>query len=825
MAIFDAYNEGNRDPKYDFREPDGPKASSFWGDVFKGGADLLDKGIKATDTAIKLTIDREAESGVTTLRNQNIAEYKELTGNVLAATQTPQNASRTGTGAPTEGSGSDGGIPIDGYGNALVGSPGALNAVPSYLAAELRPIDKMNEARRQGHFDSTRFFGEVQERAASLISRYPGYSDYIQSKITHYLGTDPANAQRQHLQETIKQLIGTSHTETAAEKWNHEVMTYSQYMGGDWVTAAFKAGNNPEAQAMYRAQAATQKNLEHKITAGITTIDYANKARTLDEDTKTRTFTSMMDFEYGKLMNTSLHSAGDYKFTVPDIHASIDQQRLSGVIDTEGNAQKALAMGSAQQQFMANFEKEWIKPRFNMNAEGQYTDSFSTIVKDPNAKANIMKKYNTGFDSIKEALGAGNFHVATMAATLATQKTDIAVLNLLKNEALLLTNAGAKAFGPAFEKIYGIADTQSKYNLSGSLAAEYLRALQVKNVTSGAQGGANTLWSQFKKAEEIYNADPRTAGKKPSPIEMETMVTQLTNVIAMPAKDVPTAIKMNVMEVLSHPDTVNYLDQVNKAQQFKAYGTLFAPDVTNFIKDHKATEMWTRYKDTAGQSFAMIYGNFANDLKVQVRNDYRGSYKWNEETQQIDYVSPDRNSNPAAGATRMLNQGLRVYAGILAAEGQKITPETLKALGINLDRPEGNPTLEQIRKIWNSIPQAIVPSTSVKRDEGTALPPGAREGRPRRNISTPEDRAPSPVVPSPKEDGGNGDPLQAYYGKSFNKMSAEDVDMRMSRPLFINGVPVVEDQEKRDILTNVVRTHEGKYYWHKGKGKLVPINL
>lgn len=816
MVQFTPYESPEKVKEYDFREPEGRKANAFWGDLLKGGSDLLDSGIKAVDNATKLTLDDATRNISDSAKTQDIRDSKELVGNILAVNQ---KGAQTATGGAGGVSGNASVSDPSALINAPAGSSGALNTVPGPISGEMRYIDKMNEGMKQGHFDSERFYGEVQQRTANLISRYPGYADYIQSKVTHYLGTDPANAQREHLQQTIAQLLGTSHTQTAQEKWTHEVMTnYAAPMGSEWTAKAIQAGSNIDTQNAYRVQATTQLNKEHRIKAGISELTL-DKDATAVRDTKAQTsFSGLMDNEYGKLMTTSTLGvdAGGNKYTMPDVHASIAQQRLTGKIDWEDNQKRALAIGGAESAFMANFEKEWIKPRFDPNEKGEYTNSYSTLITAPGAKEAIMKKYQTGFTNIKEQIGAGLFHLATTNASMNTNLQDNALLQALKQEGVAYLGGLSKALGPSADKIIGNADTQSGYKLSSQLGRQALEAFQAKNIGGGAAGG-NNLMAQVNKIADINNADHRLIGKQATAKEMEVMMTQLTNVINMPNSEAALPIKMNIMSVLSHPETTNFLNKVSKPQQFNAYSTLFGSDITNFIKDHQGTEMWTRYKDTAGQSFAMIYGNFANDLKVGVRNDYRGTFTWEEKSQQIVYTKDralgqpiDRNTNPAEQATNVLNQGLRVYGGILAAEGQKITPETLAALGIDLNRPEGNPTIDGIKKAWVKA----FTSEPTKRPEGISTP----GGRPKRSIDTSESKPSNPASPG---DEGNGGISRSGLGSS---LSLEEIDSHMSRPFKIDGKEVSNPLEKAKILNSIVVMPGGKYYYRQGN-KLVPVNL
>lgn len=768
MAPFTPYEEANRAPRqYEPREPSGPQANTAWGDLLGGIAKTLSGGIRGFDEATKEVINKDAYNDTKRLKDESIGEYRSLVGNALQASY---DASGKPGEAPTASSTNGATGPTDEYNNPISGPPngstGASRPIPPAIGIKLRDLDKMNQATHNGQFDSERFYGEAQQITANLVSRFPGYSDYISAKVSSFLGTDPANAQREALQQSLKELIGGNKHQDAAAKWNTEVMThYAPSMGGPWTDNALKAANNPEAQHIYRVQAAQQIAYEHGLKTRTAELGLLTASNTATEEAVTKDAVRNIDAKFGQMQGTTILASSGWKGTVNDVMENLRLQSASGKVDIEQNQKMALAIGNQRQAFQSYIEQEWIKPRFNPNKDGAMTDSYSTLIKDQGAKAAMLKKYDTMYESLQQYVGAGLFSLATTVADMSTRQTDSVVAEMFKNKAAVVLSAAPKVFGPAYNDILSSANLQSNWKLITGFGADLLKGALTNTMVEGVNGGANTLLTQRDKWGQSAQASVKGVPVKPPPAYLNGLMENQLEILRNPSTNIPVEVRANAAEVISHPDTPIFLDGITKEQQFKAYGNLFAPDVTKFIKDHKATEIWNRYKETAGQSFAITFNNFANDLKVAGTNDYRGTYKWNETTQQIDYIpsqsfgqAPDRNSNPAKSAMAVVNQGLRTYAGVLAADGEKITPDHLTALGINLGERSKNPTFNEMMDTLKNKINAVLPGKdSTKRPEGV---PATKK----REITVPEDRPTPPA--SPSGDRGN-DTFKDKNGREF----------------------------------------------------------
>lgn len=805
MVQFTPYTNPDRDPKYDFREPDGPKASRGFGELLTGIAGLAESGIKAADTIVKDKIDTEAREKTWGLKAENTQEYQELTGNVLQASQTPTGGSTEGISG-TSGQGSSSQI------NAVGASKGVAE-VPSAINGQLRHIDKMNQALKQGNFDDERFYGEVQSVAANLISRYPGYADYIQQKVTHYLGSDPANAQRQALQQTIHELIGGK--KTNEDHWDKEVMTYAKLgFGEEWVRNALTV-RDPHGQNVIRGQAAGREKTESDRRNAKANLDLKLTAGTSNEIDHLSMLSRDVNTDVSHMMGNMMVAAGNFKgMTINQLHEQIAERRFRGENDPEYDKQAAAALGQVETEFDRAFDAKVRQPQFNrqVDKDGKpyFLDSYDSLIKDKTKIADIKKQSMTYFQTMRQQLGSGLFDAATVSATMKARMLDNEVLKLYGNQALRTMSALGVVGGPGANALFATAMVQDAWKTQTSVGEFLLKAMATKTLGGGSAQN-NNLNQLYKDYGEAARQSSQFIDERVPPEYVKGLFTTLHAIIRND-KEITQQQRVNAAEVISNPNTPLFLDRLTKSQQFTAWGSLYAPDISEHIKTRMATEVWQRYRETGERVFVQLFNTFANDVKQANTEDRGIRFQWNPSTQQLvpdtrlrKLSAPDYAQDPAVLAANRLNEGFRTLADLIGKDGQKINAEYLSSIGIDLNKTEkSDPTLGQYIKAIRSTPMPVTQENSVKRQEEGRNIRGSNETDTRGQLR--EGRS---ILPE-------GRPVPGG-------LSTEEQDKLWNKGFSVGDKEITDPNEMRSLLDSAIKTPEGRVYMRRDT-KLYPID-
>lgn len=145
------------------------KADTSTGEALSGLGDLFESGSKAAATYEIEKAGEEARTQIEPLERQRIQELQAVAQGVKKTETKPLGYAEEDSGLPGE------------------------------AAAELARFGNVVGARNNGKISQTQYYGQLDKIASSLRSRYPGFKDEIDAKISQLTGVRPANALAQSL--------------------------------------------------------------------------------------------------------------------------------------------------------------------------------------------------------------------------------------------------------------------------------------------------------------------------------------------------------------------------------------------------------------------------------------------------------------------------------------------------------------------------------------------------------------------------------------------------------------------------------------------------
>lgn len=201
MSVFNPQVAPTNDPNYlGWSKPiETPQGDTSLGVALKEGGELLTEGVHIADTYIKKTIESDLHTSIDSER----AAYTE-------ALNYAQDKVKTDKVSLLQGSGEGQSI------------PGGINE-------GLQKIDQIQGAKANGKLSETYYYGRLDTIAKDMRSRFPGYRDYIDEKVSNITGVNPANAYIKSIISDINTYQTNSNTEH--NKIESQIFENIQYVG------------------------------------------------------------------------------------------------------------------------------------------------------------------------------------------------------------------------------------------------------------------------------------------------------------------------------------------------------------------------------------------------------------------------------------------------------------------------------------------------------------------------------------------------------------------------------------------------------------------
>ena len=167
-----------------------PESDKSLGLLFKGIGDVVEGAVKGADTVMKRSIDNDVYSAIDSERDNYAIGL--------------DKAKATVTGRPTD----DPANPEGSVGLLPIGQK-----APENLETTINSVSSLQGAYTAGKLSPTYYYARLNAIAKDMRSQYPGYRDYIDSKISSVTGVTPANAYIQSITADINHSMEKKNSE------------------------------------------------------------------------------------------------------------------------------------------------------------------------------------------------------------------------------------------------------------------------------------------------------------------------------------------------------------------------------------------------------------------------------------------------------------------------------------------------------------------------------------------------------------------------------------------------------------------------------------
>lgn len=696
MTQFTPYTRSPDDPSYEGAskgfDPVHPNLSAA--SAVEGFGNFADTAIKGLDELYKISFTKDLSPKIEAEKQAEVSAGRDL-------------LSRAQGNAPTSPTNGQGSVSDTGEvgGNPLKGetSPGGVDRA-------YRQMTMLAQANKAGKFDDLNFDSNLQVIVQNTISQYPGYADDIRRKASELKGVGFADDIRRNINETLGQMYGNARS--ADEKWSNDVEKWMPWLGEKGTAKALTLRSDSDRNGV-RAYVAglmavqhDQKNEESKINLALSKdrLDVAQAEGSLNKFAGAITTGTLEGFKVG---------VAGFTGTWNDMLDIIHKTAASGEpMDPKVQQSLGLAAGQFQDAALNAFDRGVVAPRFG--ADGTPLESYSTVIKNPEAIAKARAQIKTNFETVTTQIGAGNMALATATMSLITNTGTNMALKMISIPAVQQVKGLEVALGgPVAAQFLNTAFAQDAYKTLNNVAAKVLQVHTIDLVTNPTTlpdpNGLKKVTADYAKVQTVDNADP-----KPPANLLRAVIDQSKEIVVN--KDLSVQQRVKTVQSIVANGTEDFLKDFNRAERFDAWARLADPSVGASVKSQLGEETWGKYKTWIATTFKGLFNNYidtANEGTGEAHNI--ANAKFNEETGQITadrivggrVVPSDTNfkgvisANPSAVSLQRVNLGLRILSNTLALDGEKITPETIKLLGLNLNNTaHGVGNLVEIQKAF-----------------------------------------------------------------------------------------------------------------------------
>lgn len=705
MANFAPYQGISNPPTYLglSKEVDKPKPNMAYKHLFEGLGDLFSGAVEVADTYQQNEIRKDAYANVDAVVNQDI---ENLQGQLISGTGVV-NSGPAGPTPKTDATEQATGVTsapiwknqIDSEGNPL-SYTSQDNSVPAEIDQGVTQVKRIQDAKMMKKGNAVLYEGQIHEIAQNMLSKYGiGYRDHIERALDAATNSRAA-ANRKALQDAVLALqAGRDSATKADETWLQNHVKYFLRPDGSFDQETYRAAVQNVGTtgfARFKEFGGRQQALEYSIKFSNDQLENETKTRGVNKDRASEVFQGNLDKMTAMTWNTAKMSVGKGQYSMSDITARMNQIKASG---KQPNPMELGELARAT----AVIEDTWRRS-VQSSAEAQTIDTGQVDQAGKPIKKSMVQMIGAhevqrlidekakDFARIKTDLGAGHTTLATSTATIQQQMGENDQFNLIVNSPdVRKARALADAAGPNGKAFLDAYYTAENYRPLADVNKALRDTKFLEYNFSKVDGG-------LEKAGEHYSAVNK--GAKPTPDYLKSILNMGPKVLLDPAA--PIENKVNMAANLSDPGTLRFLQKFNPTEQIDAWAALSQPGVAKGVKALGNEQVWQEYKTSQQQSMARLFNTYISNIRESVQYDPSLNARWNPDTGQIDYdrrvPTQARGAVPANANTVAIdrvNIALRTFSNILAEDGEKVTPEVLKSIGIDLT-PKQSPAAQSI---------------------------------------------------------------------------------------------------------------------------------
>lgn len=620
MAEFTPRIPGSQDPNYlSYSRPiSQPEPDNTLGNLFKGLGNLVDSGVKGIDTMFRERIDKSLEM-------KNVEREKETyTAALEHAKQTgevPANILRKG-------------------GEAVEAAP---QEVPGSIDSGLNNMQTVQNARDADKISPSYYYGRVAAIAKELRSRYPGYKDYIDSKVSSIIGTDPANAYIRSLTSDINAIASQSKGKSVVDDAIRLNMA-EYYPGQAGRQASLRADPSPQnaLRIMQQIEEHRRSNFDVKKTReGIELNEQWTKA---NKGEVTRTWT---DFVYSTINGTLSDqenangiSRGLQQYAeIIREHQSPNGRKIS----PERAIEIANALEADKGMIMANLRKVGSEK----NKAG---GTIMSAVGDKEANEIVGRAMST-YDEIIGAIRQEKWGIAFDRINALKTRTEITQQGLMNHPEL----GNYFTMAPALRSLGGDQFATTVLNRAeGEKLASGLQRLLKADITEALVQPTYRASGRPTDVKTFSDTFERLKRSGVSDNELTKKLVEGIQYLSDPSLKANDDIKVNVAMYFFDPKNIGVFEKYNfnrdrtdpSGRPIPGRQSIFnswtSAEVTKEIRrlDTKQPGLWNNYKDWVETTFGMdLYRQNIDDLN-SVPTMNRLKLKWENGRIDVEAENP-----------------------------------------------------------------------------------------------------------------------------------------------------------------------------------------
>ena len=588
------------------------------------------------------------------------------------------------------------GVPQD------VTSPAAIaGPEPVEVTRGMERLDKLGRAIRLTH--NIGLYADVLQQTKDLIAKYPNRRTQIIEQSKSILGTDAGMGLRNAVLQLLTiQANEANSNEKAWQSWMNSHTKYFMRPDGtlneDAYRKALTAGNDPVAQNEYKTYIAKQQVFEHASDVAKKEFD-----RKLAEGKADGL--SLATGEYSRIqssiMNGITFSMGNESFNYQTMLQTANALLLSG---KPADREKLVQLAAVHKQFVDMFDRAADR----METEAIHGPEKKSIrqLTDPADLKKSREQARAVFDNVTHHFGKDN---AVLATNLMNTKAGIEDTLFMKGIAnpvfqgltALRVTAGGEAAAVLANRFLQ-AEGFSRFND----AAKHLTTISSIEMP---QNTGNLSMQEYMRRYGVIlpsNVVTQDTQEQQQKVDFINMHIDLAKA-GISAKNIPDVnMRAKYAAVITHPDTGKWITDFKKDQQHIVWGRLADPEVSANMKEIGG-QTWVNYRNWNTETLKQLYDTNIGEL-ASAAKDPRLNLRLSEDGTQLIYdnIQPSPLDQPRTlsqlgryttavpqtkdiQAVERFNTGLKIYNNVISQDGDTLTPQMLKTLGLPLKEVQG----------------------------------------------------------------------------------------------------------------------------------------
>lgn len=735
MAQFNPAPNPTQDPSYlGYSRPISPMEGNKAGGIALAGiGNAFEGALKGADTVVKSVID-------SALYEQVDKQRESFTGSLEQVTGIPADKRVADIQPSGEQAGSI--TPRD-----II--PGATaQPLPSELQGLERTVSSLRDGAMAKNYPSAYYESRLDLIAKDMRNQFPGYRDYIDTKIASITGGNPAN-------EYMKLLVaGYNQTLSSQKSEREKMVSYVQQNDKIPGAAAMMVGvqNGTISHPQLVQWAGKAKEITFKAEQQKAALDLIQGDVTLKKITADKNFNTIGDEVINHSMVTLFANTPQLEYgKIPGLITDIQTGKVNL------GAQEGAQLSQSLNVFRANqFQNLKNIARQNGTLE---------VLGDEETNKRINAKLE-GIDHIIKQVDSKDFGAAHRAANAVkniTTDTSLGLMNSnnitvqtwIRNQAALTSTGGANGASILFQS-----------SVAKGLPSALQTVTQDQIAKIAAQPNKSKVFTIFQAIEDLKKAgvgvpdpaNPKDPIKKSERAAYE-VVTSIVDKI--PDVNLNKDVVKNIVTGAYGPGNEKVIDKFAKDEvvngvlvpgQHVLFDKMTKKAITDTVFDLSKDDRthWTNFKGWAERSHAQIFGQDIRDLN-DLGSNPAVKFVYNNKTQQLGYelntkffaqsgmtvggkFIPTGNAQTGSNIQNKLvkqysdkiafiNSGLANMAEIAKKEGKDPNEYIVNLLSAqNLDPSILNPGSQIVKAVQSSFGKNLTEAMASNLDLGYTFP-------------------------------------------------------------------------------------------------------